>query len=92
MENEQADAGRDGQTHIVRPNSQPRAETGTNLHFTCSVDHEQNQQPYPVDPYSAMYDGDQTYSLVDIRIWTGTARVAALSCHVSSTYEGPRIQ
>ena len=24
-----------------------------NIHFPCSADHEQNWQPYPVDPYSA---------------------------------------
>ena len=23
-----------------------------NIHFTCSADHEQDWQPYPVDPYS----------------------------------------
>ena len=25
-----------------------------NIHFPCSVDHEQDWQPYPVDPYSAI--------------------------------------
>ena len=29
-------------------------------HFPCSADHEQNWQPYPVDPYSAICD-DHTY-------------------------------
>ena len=24
-----------------------------NIHFPCSADHEQDWQPYPVDPYSA---------------------------------------
>ena len=24
-----------------------------NIHFLCSADHEQDWQPYPVDPYSA---------------------------------------
>ena len=28
-----------------------------NGHFPCSADHEQDWQPYPVDRYSAMYDG-----------------------------------
>ena len=28
--------------------------------FPCSADHEQDWQPYPVDPYSAIYD-DRTY-------------------------------
>ena len=25
-----------------------------NIHFPCSADHEQDWQPYPVDPYSAI--------------------------------------
>ena len=33
-----------------------------NIHFPCSADHEQDWQPYPVDPYSAICD-DHTYSL-----------------------------
>ena len=28
-----------------------------NIHFPCSADHEQDWQPYPVDPYSAICDG-----------------------------------
>ena len=31
-----------------------------NIHFPCSADHEQDWQPYPVDPSSAMCD-DHTY-------------------------------
>ena len=31
-----------------------------NVHFPCSADHVQDWQPYPVDPYSAMFD-DHTY-------------------------------
>ena len=27
-----------------------------NVHFPCSPDHEQDWQPYPVDPYSAICD------------------------------------
>ena len=27
-----------------------------NIHFTCSADHEQDRQPYPVDPYSTICD------------------------------------
>ena len=30
------------------------------VHFRCSADHEQDWQPYPVDPYSAICD-DRTY-------------------------------
>ena len=31
-----------------------------NVHFPCSADHEQDWQPYPVDPHSAICD-DHTY-------------------------------
>ena len=31
-----------------------------NIHFLCSADHEQDWQPYPVCPYSAICD-DDTY-------------------------------
>ena len=63
MDNEQADAGRDGRTRLARPNS--LARTGTRkLHVPCSGDHEQNWQPYPVDPYSATCD-DYTYMDMD---------------------------
>ena len=41
----QADAGRDGRLCLARPNSQTRKGL---------ADHEQDWQPYPVDPYSAM--------------------------------------
>ena len=37
-----------------------------NVHFPCSADHEQDWQPYPVDPYSAICD-DHTY----IHTYTG---------------------
>ena len=29
-----------------------------NINFPCSADHEQDWQPYPVDPYSAICDDD----------------------------------
>ena len=34
-----------------------------NVHFPCSADHEQDWQPCPVDPYSAICD-DHTYILL----------------------------
>ena len=37
-----------------------RARGQGNTHFPCSADHEQDWQPYPVDPYSAICD-DHTY-------------------------------
>ena len=39
-----------------------------NIHFPCSADHEQDWQPYPVDPYSAICD-DHTYIHTYIRTY-----------------------
>ena len=36
-----------------------------NIYFPCSADHEQDWQPYPVDPYSAICD-DHTYIRVSL--------------------------
>ena len=58
---EQADAGRDGGARLARPNYQARMGQG-NINFPCSADDEQDWQPYPVDPYSAICD-DHTYIL-----------------------------
>ena len=55
---EQADAGRDYRNRLARPNSQAR--TRKIFFFPCSADHEQDWQPYPVDPYSC-YMCDHTY-------------------------------
>ena len=39
-----------------------RARTGTGeIQFPCSADHEQDWQPHPVGPYSAICDG-QAYN------------------------------
>ena len=40
-----------------------------NVHFPCSADHEQDWQPYPVDPYSAICD-DHTYIHTYIHVIT----------------------
>ena len=34
-----------------------------NINFPCSADHEQDWQPHPVDPYSAICD-DHTYTYI----------------------------
>ena len=59
MEDGQADAGRDGRTRLARPNSQARTGTGKYI-FSRSADHEQDCQPHPVDPHSAVSD-DHAY-------------------------------
>ena len=52
---EQADAGRDCRTRFARPNSQARTGTGK-ISFPCSAGHEQDWQPYPVDPFAICND------------------------------------
>ena len=47
-------------TRLAKPNSQARTGTGE-YYFPFSADHEQEWQPYPVDPYSAICD-DHTYT------------------------------
>ena len=46
----QADAGRDCRTRLART-----VRRQGNIHFSCSADHEQDWQSYPVDPYSCYY-------------------------------------
>ena len=50
---EQAGAGRDRRTEPVwRDQILKRERRQGNAHFPWSADHEQDWQPYPVDPYS----------------------------------------
>ena len=52
---------RDGSAEPVSRDQILRHARGQgNIHFPCSADHEQDWQPYPVGPYSAMCD-DHTY-------------------------------
>ena len=47
---------RDGTAEPVSRDQILRRERGLeNIHFSCSVDHVQYWQPYPVDPYSCFY-------------------------------------
>ena len=48
---EQADAGRDRRTRLARPVLRHERGQG-NIRFPCPADHEQDWQPYPIDPYS----------------------------------------
>ena len=54
----------DGATEPVSRDQIPRHERGQGkIHVPCSADHEQDWQPYPVDPYSCymcyhIYHGD----------------------------------
>ena len=51
------DAERGCRTRLARRRKRGQG----NIHFPCSADHEQDWQPYPVDPYSAIC-GDHTYN------------------------------
>ena len=52
---------RDGTVETVSRDQILRHERGQgSIHFPCDADHEQDWQPYPVDPYSAIRD-DHTY-------------------------------
>ena len=54
---------RDGTAETVSRDEILRHERGQgNINFPCSADHEQDWQPYPVDPYSC-YMCDYTYIL-----------------------------
>ena len=52
---------RDGTADLVSRDQILRHARGQgNIHFPCLADHEQDWQPYSVDPYSAICD-DHTY-------------------------------
>ena len=74
---EQADAGRNGGTRLARPNSQARTGTGE-YYFACSADHEQDWQPYPVDPYSAMYVSYVCMVITYSIVWINRVRLPIL--------------
>ena len=47
---------RDATAEPVSRDQRFRRERGQgNTHFPCSADHEQDWQPYPVDPYPSCY-------------------------------------
>ena len=65
---------RDGTAEPVSRDQNLRHARGQgNVHFPCSADHEQDWQPYPVDPYSAICDdhtlikNNLTYILILIK-------------------------
>ena len=50
VENERADAGRDGQTRLARPNSRARAETGKNpITVPCAATRDGTAKPVSRD-------------------------------------------
>ena len=69
---EQADAGRTAEP-VSRDQILRHARGQGNLHFPGSADHEQDWQPYPVDPYSAICD-DHTYIHTYIQLYNRCSR------------------
>ena len=60
---------RDGTAEPVSRGQILRRERGQgNIYFPCSVDHELDWQPYPIDPYSATYDDHTPSSRVLVNI------------------------
>ena len=59
---EQADAERDCRP-VSRDQSLRRERGKGNTHFPCSADHEQDRQPYLVDPSLAKCDDHTSYIL-----------------------------
>ena len=64
VENERADAGRDDQP-ISRDQILRRERGKGEKYFLFLADHEQDWQPYPVDPYSAIY-GDRPHTHTEV--------------------------
>ena len=61
-----------------------RRERGQgNINFPCSADHEQDWQPYPVDPYSSCY----TSMIICVTIHTYTLHLPVLSLMYSIHYQ-----
>ena len=55
-----------------------------NINFPCSADHEQDWQPYPVDPYSAICD-DDTYIHFSSELQFGALREGGGTREAGST-------
>ena len=73
MENDQANAGRDGRSRLARPNAQARTGAGKySFSLNSSADHEQDWQPYPVDPSFLLYV--MTITLYIVQLATQTKR------------------
>ena len=59
---------RNGTAELVSRDQILRRERGLgNIYFACSADHEQDCQPYPVDPYTLAICDDHTYIHTYIR-------------------------
>ena len=79
--------------HILR-----RERGQGNIHFSCSADHVQDWQPYPVDPYS-YYMCDHTYAIAnplrghkeDINHIYTMLPILYVVKNICASYEGQRV-
>ena len=51
-----------------------------NVYFPCSADHEQDWQPYPVDPYSAICDDHVYFIYCCFHLTSGKYSSRSLYC------------
>ena len=81
---------RDGTAEPVSRDQLLRRERGQeNIHFPCSADHDQDWQPYPVDPHSFYMCGHIIYiyiiyrtSLTKLIFLIATAVCSPTVCHI----------
>ena len=73
---------RDGTAEPVSRDQILRRERGQgNIHFSCSADHEQDWQPYPVDPHSCYMCG-HTFSVVVVVV---VSPIQCIGCQPDKT-------
>ena len=76
---------RDGTAEPVSRDQILRHERGQgNIVFPCSADHEQDWQPCPVDPYSAICD-DHTY-IYTYDLYISFIEITTFKCHEEVLY------
>ena len=80
-------------TCLARPNSQARTGTRDIFIFPCSAHHEQDWQPYPVDPYFLAICDDHTYMHTNIQTYCTVRKQFAFgrgarfkTCQHTNTY------
>ena len=66
---------RDGTATVSRDQILRHGRGQGNIYFPCSADHEEDWQPYPVDPYSC-YMCDHTYNVYFCYFDEGNLQVA----------------
>ena len=59
-----------------------------NVHFPCSADHEQDLQPYPVDPYSAICDDHTNTSVQHVHPRCVTLLTILATCSSGRASDG----